>query len=379
MAERVPAEVFPPGELVKDELEARGWSQADLAEILGRPPRLVSEIVTGKRSVTPETARGLAAAFGTDPQLWMNLESAYQLSRVKLVDDAVARRARLYERFPIKELVRRRWVEPTNSIDVLEQRVRAFFGIGSLDEELTFSAAARSSIAPSAAQCAWVVRVRELARAVPAAQFTSSSVDTVCDKLRPLLQHVPELRHVPRVLSDAGIRLVVVEPIPQSRIDGACLWLDDTSPVLALSLRYDRIDSFWFTLMHELGHVKRGDGKVGVALDVDLVGDRAQKSSEKSETERLADEFSSEFIVPDREFRNFVARTRPLYSKLRIKGFATRLRVHPGLVVGRLQHMDEISFAHNREMLDKVRSVVVPVSLTDGWGSTVSTSRGPLS
>ena len=76
---RPPAEVFPPGELLAEELEARGWTQTDLADILGRPHRLVNEIIAGKRRITPETAMGLAAALGTTAALWLNLESAYQL------------------------------------------------------------------------------------------------------------------------------------------------------------------------------------------------------------------------------------------------------------------------------------------------------------
>ena len=76
----IPAEVFPPGEFVREELEARGWTQEDLAEILGRPLRLVNEVIMAKRGITPETANGLAAAFGTSPQVWMNLESIYRLS-----------------------------------------------------------------------------------------------------------------------------------------------------------------------------------------------------------------------------------------------------------------------------------------------------------
>src|SRR5947209_939091 len=77
---RIPAEVFAPGEFIRDELEARGWSRSDLAEILGRPTRLVDEIVSGERPGTPEMARGLGDAFGTGPQFWMNLESSYRLS-----------------------------------------------------------------------------------------------------------------------------------------------------------------------------------------------------------------------------------------------------------------------------------------------------------
>lgn len=88
-------EAFAPGEYIAEELEARGWSQLDLAEILGRPPQAVNEIIKGKRAVTPDTARGLASAFGTSPQLWMNLQSAYDLARTQQSDgDVVARKAK---------------------------------------------------------------------------------------------------------------------------------------------------------------------------------------------------------------------------------------------------------------------------------------------
>ena len=59
MANRRPAEIFAPGEFIGDELEARGWSQIELAEIMGRPARLISELVSGKRAVTPKPRRGL--------------------------------------------------------------------------------------------------------------------------------------------------------------------------------------------------------------------------------------------------------------------------------------------------------------------------------
>ena len=69
----MPAEVFPPGEFIREELEERGWTQEDFAAILGRSPRLVNEVIMGKRGITPETANGLSAAFGTSAQFWMNL------------------------------------------------------------------------------------------------------------------------------------------------------------------------------------------------------------------------------------------------------------------------------------------------------------------
>jgi HTH-type transcriptional regulator/antitoxin HigA len=91
MLKRVPAEVFPPGEFIREELEARGWTQDDLAQIMGRPLRLVNELVNGKKQITPETARGLGDAFGTGPIYWMNLDSAFRLSQSDPVDSAVRR------------------------------------------------------------------------------------------------------------------------------------------------------------------------------------------------------------------------------------------------------------------------------------------------
>ncbi|MCH8902275.1 MAG: helix-turn-helix domain-containing protein, partial [Chloroflexi bacterium] len=74
---RTPAEVFPPGEFLADELAARGWSQTDLAHILGRDVNLVNDIIRGKRGITPETAQGLADAMGTSARYWLNLDAIY--------------------------------------------------------------------------------------------------------------------------------------------------------------------------------------------------------------------------------------------------------------------------------------------------------------
>ena len=124
------AEVFPPGEFLKEELEARGWSQTALAEIMGRPVRLINEIIAGKKGITPETAIQLGESLGTGPELWMNLESQYQLSKVRGTDGLIRRRAKLYEGFPVREMMKRGWIEASKNIEVVEQQLRDFFGLG---------------------------------------------------------------------------------------------------------------------------------------------------------------------------------------------------------------------------------------------------------
>jgi len=369
MEERTPAEVFPPGEFIREEIEARGWSQAEFAEILGRPPRLVSELIAGKRAVTPETAKGLAAAFGTSAQLWLNLESSFQLSRLKHDgSDAISRRAKLYEMTPVKELVRRRWIEPSDNLEVLEKRVHDFLNVELVPHAARKSTPYTESIPP--ALHAWLLRARQLCNSVSVTtQFSLANFDRLIDQLRTLLQSAEEVRRIPRMLAEAGIRFVVVEPLPQTRVDGATLWLSGNSPAIVLSLRSDRIDWFWFTLMHELAHVKNGDEKKEVLWDVDLMGEVAQGKSDKPDFEKRADAFAAEFLVSSKDLRDFVARVKPLFSKQRIRAFAARMSVHPGIVVGQLHHTGAISYAHSRELLEKVRGTITDAALTDGWGA----------
>ena len=87
------AEIFPPGEYLKDELEARGWTQSQFARIIGRPIQVVNAIIKSKKSITAPTAAAIAAAFGTSAELWMNLESTWQLAHVK-ADPKIAKRAK---------------------------------------------------------------------------------------------------------------------------------------------------------------------------------------------------------------------------------------------------------------------------------------------
>lgn len=371
------AEAFPPGEFIKDEMEERGWSQTDLAAIIDRPVQVINELIAGKRSVTIDTARELGEAFGTGPEFWLKLETTYQLwksQRAAATTDTIARRARLYIKGPIKEMQRRGWLEKTENLDVLEPQVIRFFGLKSMHEQPAFFAhAARKGTSYESvtlSQWSWLFRARQMAEAVkPVAAFTPTRFEAMLTKLRTFLESPEEVRHIPRTLSEAGVRLVLIEPLPQTRIDGASFWLTPKDPVVALSLRYDRIDALWFTLGHELGHL-RDDGKAGAgpSIDIDLVGEKATRTTDKPPEERRADEFAMNFLIAKEVLINFIKHVRPLYSKQKIAGLAGRLRVHPGIVVGQLQHRREITYAHSRETLVKIRHLIAPSALTDGWG-----------
>lgn len=374
MKKRIPAEVFPPGEFIREEIEARGWTQEDLAEILGRPLRLVSEITTGKRGITPETAKGLGEAFGTSAQFWMNLASAYSLWLSGAAQESVARRAAIYEIAPIRAMMKRNWIESSTNIEVLEQRLREFFGTSDLTQIPQLNCVARkSTVELTPAQRAWLFRAKNLAKAIHVGIYTRNRLNTALEQLRVMRANEADIRLIPKVLADAGIKLLIIEPLPQSKIDGISFWLNG-SPVIALSLRYDRIDSFWHTLMHEIGHIKNEDGLIDncIILDTDLF----EEYDGDKPYEKAADDFAINFLVPQKELDNFIARIQPLYSKAKIIGFANRIGVHPGIVVGQLHHRGTerggLNYSHNREMLVKVRHLIIDAALTDGYGQVLT-------
>jgi HTH-type transcriptional regulator/antitoxin HigA len=375
----VPAEGFPPGEYIRDFLEDRGWTQHDLAEVLGRPLQMVNEIILDKRRITPETAKGLAEAFGTTAQLWLNLDSAWQLFKASSSEPnpAISLRARIYSKGPIQEMVKRGWIEHSSNPEVLEQRMLDFFSIENLEETPNLlPVAARMSTSYDTltqAQVAWMCRVRNLARAVPVnGKFNPAASQELVQRLQALLGDPEEVRHVPRVLGDWGVRFLVIEHLTKTKIDGACLWLDQDSPTIAVSLRYDRIDYFWFTLMHEVKHVLNGDGwrNAFLALDVELVGEGVLSREEKPGVEREADAFAEGALIPPDELDDFIVRKGPLFSEIDIRGFATLLRIHPGLVVGQLHHRTG-GYSKFRHLLAKVKDRLIQSALTDGWGHYV--------
>jgi len=367
MAAIAPAEVFPPGDFLREELEARGWSQVEFAEILGRPLKLVNEIIVGKKRITPETAKELGAALGTSAELWLNLEAAYRLRHSEPPAPRIARRAKLRSRCPLREMINRGWIEDSQNVDVLEAQVLRFFGIKTLEEHAPLAHAAKQSRYDgelTSAQEAWLFRVKRVAEGLPSVAYSEAGLRGALPRLRALLADPEEIRHVPRILAEVGVRYVIVERFPSSGIDGVCLWVDDDrTPVIGMSLRFDRIDNFWFVLRHEIEHVLRRDGTI---LDSNL--DEAQE--DLPEHERIANEAAAEFCVPAADMDDFMARVGPLYSDERIKGFALNISVHPGLVAGQLRRRLNRWDLFGKHLV-KIRHIITQTAVTDGFGNAL--------
>ncbi len=373
MTERIPAEVFPPGEFIKEEIDARGWMQQDLAEILGKPLPTVNQILSGKKAVLPETARRLAAAFGNSAQFWMNLEASWQLHRspASPESDRVRSMAKIYDLVPIREMEKRGWIRRRSNHNEREAELRRFFAVDDLDSVPTLAAAARASIrggyaGMTAAQWAWCMRASQLSSAVSTRAFRRDKIKHAVEELRLLMRDPEEIRHVPRVLAVAGIRLVIVERLNRTKMDGAALWPTGTTPVIAMSLRFGRLDSFWFTLMHELAHIYNRDG---IQADADM--HKVKISEVAGQAEVVANRKAAAWLVDQAKLDSFILRTTPHYSTERIRNFSRRMGVHPAIIVGQLKFRSELDWTRFSRVHVDVRRTIQEVTLCDGWGRTV--------
>jgi HTH-type transcriptional regulator/antitoxin HigA len=357
-----------PGHFIREELEARGWTQRDLAFILGVPEQSVNQIIVGKRGISSEMAKALAASFAVSPEFFVNLQNAYDLSRAREPDPSVKRRACLQSSYPVREMIRRGWLEDTDAA-MLELQMARFFEGSDYNDIPHMPHAAKKTryndVPPT--QLAWLFRVRQISRSVEASPYSAKALKEALGRLRRLTLDPEEAQHVPRILKECGVRFIVVESLPRAKIDGVCFWLDKSSPVIGMSLRFDRIDNFWFVLRHEMEHVLCKHGQTGEMIDAELEGERAGTGPHVPEAERVANSAASDFCVPTTEMESFIAGKSPFFSERDVLAFAGRIGVHPALVVGQIRnHLQRWDYLNR--YLTKIRSFVIARAIVDGWG-----------
>ena len=364
-----------PGQYLQHLLDERQLTQKVLAFIVGIDESSLAKIIAGKRQLDANLALKLGAAFEVPAEHFTQLQTHYDLALARLtstLDPRLAARTKLYQSLPLSEMVKRGWlrgVENLRNQTQVESALCEFFGKSSMEDlEAMPHAAKRSQVSPSATpvQTAWLHRVQQLAVDVVVAPYSESSLRTVIENLGTLLGDPIHIRKVPDLLSEAGVRFVVVEALQSAKIDGATFWLSDDAPVVGLSLRFDRIDNFWFVLRHELEHVLRGHGKDEAVID-DLSVERGVAERVISEEEQLANQAAATFCVDQAALSRFIDKKSPSYQTRDVVGFARTLKVHPGLVAGQLQKRTS-RYELFRNFLVPIRTIITAVARTDGWG-----------
>lgn len=318
-------------------MDERRWSQAELAYVLGVTTATINQVVNSKRPITPELAKLFAVAFDRPAVEFADLQARWSLANAPEPAEEVRARALAQSTYPLREMVKRGWINDPKQTGGAHGELCRFFGVNSLESvaELGHSAKKTGAAKPTGEQLAWLYRVRAIAKEMPTPTYSKQKLVEAVERMSAMREAPEEIRHVPRLLHEAGVRYVVVQGLEGGKIDGVCTWLDDKSPVIGMSLRFDRIDNFWFVLRHECAHVLHGHGKSFAIIDSDI----RPLDNDVDDEERIANEEAAEFCVPLEKMHSFYLRKNPFFSDSDVRAFAKRNNVHPGLVVGQLQHL----------------------------------------
>ncbi len=143
-------------------------------------------------------------------------------------------------------------------------------------------------------------------------------------------------------LGKQGIHLIVAPHLPKTYLDGAAMLLPDGTPVIGLTLRYDRIDNFWFCLLHELAHVAKhlSTAKRIIVDDLDL---RRHDAEAEDEIENEADKMTRHGLIPKKVWDNKPIKGKPIADE--VYALAKKLKIHPAIIAGRIR------FEHNNYRL----------------------------
>lgn len=338
--------VSPPGDSILDIAEERGWTQTELARRLGYTEKHVSLLINGKVPLTVEAAQRLERVLGSTLDFWLALEANYRKHTARLEAAAThASWADWLDELPLKELMAAN-VIPKVRVDAkskpgLVDACLRFFGVASpADWRAHYGgmqvAFRRSHVNQSdvGAISAWLRLGEQQAEKLEPPRYDKARFEAALLTIRSLTCERPEMfeprmRHL---MQEAGVVLVWVPAMPRARVSGVARWLTPARPMIQLSLYGKTNDKFWFTFFHEAAHILlhaySKDGKKSIFLD------DPHAAHTHDPQEHQANQWAGDWLIPV----THASALPSLRTKAAVQGFAQEIGIHPGIVVGRLQH-----------------------------------------
>ena len=315
-------------EAIKFHMQNKGLTQRDLVPMIGSRSK-VSEVLSGTRPLTMPMARALHR------HLEIPAEALLKEPAVRIAEQA---NELDWKRFPLRQMARRGWIDAKGSLteraeELMKDLMRRAGGIQHVTALYRKNDHNRANAKTDQyALNAWCWQVL--------AQSNSNSWELPYLRPRDPRQFMKEVARIsppadgPRraveFLRDSGIAVEIVPHLPRTHLDGAAMKSKDGRPVIGLTLRYDRIDNFWWVLMHELAHaLSHLDDNTAFIDDLQLDGTDPR--------EREADQLAQDALIPPEAWEASELTER--LSPMSVLDLAQELGIHPAIVAGRARHV----------------------------------------
>lgn len=340
-------------------MEQEGLTNKDLIPYIGNSAK-VSEVLSGKRDLTLSMIRALNRHLGIPAEVLIQEPGA----SIPEDDGSIE-----WSRFPVVEMAKLGFLAAKAGVkDNAERLMRDLMaragGIDAIAQPLfrKGDGTRRNAKMDSYALTAWCTFV--LAKANQAKPKKKYRKGTITPKF---LREVAQLstredgpKRAQEFLAEHGIVLVVAQHLSNTYLDGAAMLMNDGTPVIGMTLRYDRLDNFWFCLLHELAHIARHMEGKGERLFVDDL-DLSAKSDDPREKE--ADEWANDALVPPHDWDDHPAQDLPTVGN--VIALAQRVNVHPAIVAGRIRR----KLADYRKLTQLVGAGEVRKHFPGEWGA----------
>ncbi|HHP7232525.1 MAG TPA: HigA family addiction module antitoxin [Xenococcaceae cyanobacterium] len=339
--------VSPPGDTIADILEEKDWTQVEFAKRLDNSPKFVSQLINGKAPITEDTAVRLARVLGSTEKFWLTREANY---RAQVAQIEEKKRLALWvdwlDQLPVKELMKQGQI-PSRRLDaknkpLVVKDMLSFFGVASPEgwnafyrERQVAYRRTKEEQSDLGAITSWL-RIGEVeAEQQECPQYNEGAFKKAVKEIRTLtlLPSAEFLPQITRLCRDAGVVFVLVPSIPRAHVSGVARWLNPHTALIQLSLYGKSNDRFWFTFFHEVAHILL-HGKDDIFLD-----EWSKGKDVPSKQEEEANQWARDFLIAPK----YAGELSQLQSKEQVHNFAKQLGIHPGIVVGRLQHDKIIS------------------------------------
>lgn len=338
---------FHPGYYIQEIVEENGITQADFARRLDTTPKNLSKLIRGEQSLSVDMAMKLSKMLGTSIRYWLNLQNAYDAAVVQMAADEETKHEKAIlghlgygyfrDNFGLPDLPRK--------LDEQVAQVRSFLKVASLtvlanpDLAVSFRSSTEGMDDKAIARANTMVQIatnRAIASSAP--DFDKAKLEeAVKFALTQTRNHDTFYPLIRDRFLDAGVIFVILPNLPGSKTNGATKRVGKSVMVMVNDRRL-YADSFWFTLMHEIGHVMNGD--FGISLE-----------SETGERESAADEYAEDMLIDPSLYEAFVRESEGRFTAGRISAFAESIDRDPGIVLGRLENDGYIGHANGLQSL----------------------------
>jgi len=323
----LPEELPSPVDAIKFRMEQAGLKATDLVPYIGSRSR-VSEVLSGKRQLTLDMVRALEAGLGIPAKVLIKKPETDEFEYQN------------WDKRLVTEMAKRKYFGDSSFDESSKSKLlKSFFApIGSpvyVFGMLRKSNYRSSPLTDRRALTAWTIQVLKKAKKIAIQmKYRHRAINLeFMQNLAKLSTEVDGPIRVQEYLKKYGIILIIEPHFSRTYLDGATILVDKNNPIIGLTLRYDRLDNFWFTLMHELAHISLHYNK-GISLFYDEI--EGIKSIGLDEKEREADLLAEEALLPKAKWEISPARLIP--SSMAANSLAKELGVHIAIIAGQIRH-----------------------------------------